>query len=47
MRLDVIAEGVEIELQQQILLKKGCVNFQGYLFAKPLPVEQFETLLEK
>lgn len=47
MGLDVIAEGVELELQQQILLKKGCLNFQGYLFAKPLPIAQFEALLEK
>mgnify|MGYP003624522108 CR=1 FL=1 len=47
MGLDVIAEGVEIELQQQVLLKKGCLHFQGYLFAKPLPIEQFEALLDK
>jgi len=47
MGLDVIAEGVELELQQQLLLKKGCQNFQGFLFAKPLPIAQFEALLEK
>ncbi|MCI2283885.1 EAL domain-containing protein [Colwellia sp. MSW7] len=47
MRLDVIAEGVELEEQQQLLVKKGCTNFQGYLFAKPLPIAQFEALLGK
>tara|TARA_R110001592_G_scaffold91754_1_gene268203 strand:+ start:12639 stop:15632 length:2994 start_codon:yes stop_codon:yes gene_type:complete len=47
MGLDIIAEGVETEPQRQLLLKKGCANFQGYLFAKPLPIEQFEALLKK
>jgi diguanylate cyclase (GGDEF)-like protein/PAS domain S-box-containing protein len=36
MRLGVIAEGVETTMQRDILLKLGCENFQGYLFAKPL-----------
>ncbi len=42
--LEVIAEGVETEEQRAILLKKGCKLFQGYLFGRPLPVEQFEAL---
>ncbi|MHB8354573.1 MAG: putative bifunctional diguanylate cyclase/phosphodiesterase, partial [Burkholderiales bacterium] len=41
--LDVIAEGVETEEQRQILLNKGCTNFQGYLFGKPVPIGQFEA----
>jgi diguanylate cyclase (GGDEF)-like protein len=45
--LDVIAEGVETEEQQQILLKHGCIHYQGYLFGKPLPLEQFEALLKQ
>jgi len=44
--LDVIAEGVETEEQQQLLLSKGCAQFQGYLFSKPVPIEQFEALLK-
>ncbi|ADL56527.1 sensor domain-containing protein [Gallionella capsiferriformans] len=45
--LDVIAEGVETEEQQKHLSSKGCKNFQGYLFGKPVPIEQFETSLRK
>jgi len=43
--LKVIAEGVETEAQLQILLALGCTNFQGYLFSKSVPIEQFEMLL--
>ncbi len=45
--LDVIAEGVETEAQFKLLQRCGCGSFQGYLFSKPLPVEQFEALLEQ
>ena len=44
--LDVIAEGVETEEQRQILLKRECTHYQGYLFSKPVPIEQFEALLK-
>ena len=47
MDLDVIAEGVEIEEQRQMLLNAGCVHFQGYLFSRPVPIEQFELLLNQ
>lgn len=46
LNLSVIAEGVETEEQQQILLDSGCTDFQGYLFSKPVPIDQFEALLE-
>jgi EAL domain-containing protein (putative c-di-GMP-specific phosphodiesterase class I) len=45
MNLAIIAEGVETEKQRQQLAKNGCTNYQGYLFAKPLPLEDFEALL--
>ncbi len=45
LNLDVIAEGVETEEQRQILLDKGCVHYQGYLFGKPIQLKQFEALL--
>lgn len=44
--LNVIAEGVETLEQQQFLLGSDCVHFQGYLFSKPLPINQFEDLLK-
>jgi diguanylate cyclase (GGDEF)-like protein len=43
--IHVIAEGVETNQQQQLLLDRGCFYYQGYLFGKPVPIEQFETLL--
>ncbi|MDP3482010.1 MAG: EAL domain-containing protein [Sulfuricella sp.] len=43
--LNVIAEGVETEAQREFLDNHGCHAFQGYLFGKPVPLEQFESLL--
>ncbi|MBI5438451.1 MAG: EAL domain-containing protein [Nitrosomonadales bacterium] len=45
LNLNVIAEGVETEEQRQLLLNKGCAIYQGYLFGRPVPIEQFEALL--
>ncbi len=44
--LNVIAEGVETEVQRQLLKNSGCMRYQGYLFGKPLPIDVFEALLE-
>ncbi len=46
-RLNVIAEGVETEAQLAFLKQHGCMAYQGYLFSKPVPVEEFEALLDK
>ncbi len=43
----VVAEGVESEAQRAILKKIGCDYAQGYLFAKPMPAEEFEMLLQR
>jgi EAL domain-containing protein (putative c-di-GMP-specific phosphodiesterase class I) len=45
MRLNIIAEGVETEAQRSLLAIKGCTNYQGYLFSKPLPLKEFDALL--
>jgi diguanylate cyclase (GGDEF)-like protein/PAS domain S-box-containing protein len=46
-RLNVIAEGVETESQLKFLKQNGCMAYQGYLFSKPVPVEEFEALLQR
>lgn len=47
LNFDVIAEGVETAEQRQILFEKGCTNFQGYLFGRPMPIEQFNALIQE
>jgi EAL domain-containing protein (putative c-di-GMP-specific phosphodiesterase class I) len=44
--LEVIAEGVETEAQRSLLLDYDCRMFQGYLFSRPLPLAEFEVLLQ-
>jgi len=45
--LAVIAEGVETEAQMLALRGQGCHAFQGYFFARPLPLAEFEALAHK
>jgi diguanylate cyclase (GGDEF)-like protein/PAS domain S-box-containing protein len=45
--VEVIAEGVETEAQRIFLEQHGCLACQGYLFSKPVPIEQFELLLAR
>ena len=47
MYLSVIAEGVETHEQMELLLNNGCRRYQGYLFGKPMPIEQFNAYLEQ
>jgi len=43
--LRVIAEGVETEAQREFLARQGCFAFQGYLFSRPLPLDEFESVV--
>ena len=44
--LTVVAEGIETEEQMKRLQALGCDYAQGYFFAKPMSVTEFEGLLE-
>ncbi|AKF25963.1 diguanylate cyclase [Sulfurovum lithotrophicum] len=45
LNLRVIAEGVETEEQKSFLVSNGCINIQGYLYAKPMPADEMEKML--
>ncbi|RMH60219.1 MAG: EAL domain-containing protein [Zetaproteobacteria bacterium] len=42
MGLDIVAEGVETRAQYEHLRQRGCAYIQGYYFAKPMPIRDFE-----
>lgn len=46
MGLAVIAEGVETGAQKDFLASHGCTAYQGYLFSRPLPLDQFERFVQ-
>lgn len=41
--MESLTEGVENESQYNMLTEMGCQLFQGFYFAKPMPVEEFEN----
>jgi diguanylate cyclase (GGDEF)-like protein/PAS domain S-box-containing protein len=43
--MELVAEGVETPEQATSLNKLGCQQAQGYLYGRPMPREQFETML--
>ncbi|MCH5349306.1 MAG: EAL domain-containing protein [Oscillospiraceae bacterium] len=47
MGLECISEGVETKEQVQLLADNKCNLAQGFYFDKPLPVDEFETRLDK
>ena len=47
MGLECVAEGVETKMHLEVLRKNSCDVAQGFLFDRPLPVDEFEKKLEK
>lgn len=46
LKLEVIAEGIESELQESIALESGCDVLQGHRFGAPMTREQFAIYLD-
>lgn len=42
--MQVIAEGVETPDQLAFLSEQGCMHYQGYLFGKPMAIEEWATM---
>lgn len=47
LNMGIVAEGIETREQVDFLAEHDCDLIQGYYFAKPMPVEEFETKVEK
>ncbi|WP_166038136.1 EAL domain-containing protein [Sphingosinicella sp. YJ22] len=45
MNMEVIAEGVSCEAEEQIALEAGCDGLQGHLYARAMPTDQLESWL--
>ena len=46
MEIGTLCEGVETERQLSFLKKIGCDMAQGYLFSRPIPVTEFEQMIQ-
>ena len=44
LKLDVVAEGVETKEHVDFLKSSSCDIAQGFFFAKPMPLEEFEKI---
>lgn len=44
--IKIVAEGIETKDQVEMLDKMGCDLIQGYYFAKPMPVDEYEKLMD-
>ncbi len=45
--LDIVAEGVENPEQAHFLMESGCRIAQGFYYAKPMPVEDFDRIYKE
>lgn len=47
LNLKIIARGIETEQQLAVFKEKNCDEFQGYYFSKPIPANEFLTLIQQ
>lgn len=47
LNMRIVAEGIETREQVDFLAEKECDLIQGYYFAKPMPVEEFEVKVDE
>ena len=47
LNLRVVMEGIETERQLTFCRERGCDEYQGFLFSKPVPSHEFETCLRR
>lgn len=47
LNLELVAEGVENEVQEYLLRSLGCDNMQGFWFSQPLPADQATQMLRR
>ena len=45
LELEVVAEGIETAAEREFLTAAHCAMGQGYLFARPMPADQFQAFL--
>lgn len=45
LKLEVVAEGIETASQKAYLFARGCRLMQGYLYSRPLPLDELERFL--
>jgi len=45
LNLKVVAEGIETDSQRKFLIEQNCDIGQGYLFGKPVPIDQLKEVL--
>ncbi|NDO82133.1 hypothetical protein CJP72_15575 [Citrobacter sp. NCU1] len=47
MNMRVVAEGIETPEQEMLLTRMGCGVLQGFLYAKPIPANRIQELIQK